>query len=314
MEQQVIERVREASRELVRELGFMRPTLAETDLSPSAVHAMIEIGRGQQVTAQDLCGLLRLEKSSVSRLVAKLIAQGEIAARTSRADARSKTLSLTRKGRATLATIDNFANRRVSGALAVLQERSQRHVADGLAAYARALAGREAPAAATIEAGYRSAIIGRCATMHAQYYSAAFGLGPTFERRVAGEFSEFAGRLANPLNQVWSAHLGGEIVGTIAIDGEDMGEGIAHLRWFILDDGLRGRGRRPPQHKAAKEAALAHCDAHAFSETKLWTFRGLDSARHLYETSGFRLIHEEPGSQWGSEVMEQMFARPRAGE
>ena len=37
--------LREFSRKLVRELGFMRSTLADSDLAPSAVHAILEIGR-----------------------------------------------------------------------------------------------------------------------------------------------------------------------------------------------------------------------------------------------------------------------------
>ncbi|WP_342212198.1 hypothetical protein [Roseitalea porphyridii] len=41
-----IAHIRDASRRLVRELGFMQATLAGTDLSPSAVHAIIEIGLG----------------------------------------------------------------------------------------------------------------------------------------------------------------------------------------------------------------------------------------------------------------------------
>ncbi len=34
----------------------------------------------------------------------------------------------------------------------------------------------------------------------------------------------------------------GEIVGLVAIDGEDLGGGFAHLRWFIVEDGLQGVG------------------------------------------------------------------------
>jgi hypothetical protein len=30
-------------------------------------------------------------------------------------------------------------------------------------------------------------------------------------------------------------------------------------------------------------------------------------ARHLYERCGFRLVHEQCGSKWGSEVLEQRF-------
>ena len=41
---QTIRQLRELSRKLVRELGFMRSTLAGSDLAPSAVHALIEIG------------------------------------------------------------------------------------------------------------------------------------------------------------------------------------------------------------------------------------------------------------------------------
>lgn len=36
--------------------------------------------------------------------------------------------------------------------------------------------------------------------------------------------------------------MNGRIVGSVAIDGEDLAPGEAHLRWFILDDGCRGHG------------------------------------------------------------------------
>lgn len=68
--------IRDASRHLVRELGFMGSTLAGTDLPPSAVHALIEIGDRQVDTAAQLCTVLNLEKSSVSRMLNKLIKAG----------------------------------------------------------------------------------------------------------------------------------------------------------------------------------------------------------------------------------------------
>jgi hypothetical protein len=52
--------VRNASRRMVRELGFMQPTLAETDLPPSAVHAIIEIGNQGAMTANHLAQVLLL--------------------------------------------------------------------------------------------------------------------------------------------------------------------------------------------------------------------------------------------------------------
>lgn len=37
----------------------------------------------------------------------------------------------------------------------------------------------------------------------------------------------------------------------------------------------------------------------------------IDPARHLFESLGLELTHEEQGSQWGSTVTEQQFTRKR---
>jgi DNA-binding MarR family transcriptional regulator len=142
--------IRDASRRLVRELGFMRATLAGTNLPPSAVHALVEVGARQSLTAAELCGILALEKSSVSRMVRKLIDDQLLEEGTSDHDGRAKPLSLTGKGRTTLAAIDRFAEQQVLSALAHLTPEARRTVLDGLALYASALEtsrlGRPAPA------------------------------------------------------------------------------------------------------------------------------------------------------------------------
>ena len=84
-----------------------------------------------------------------------------------------------------------------------------------------------------------------------------------------------------------------------------MASGLAHLRWFIVDDSLRGRG----VGRGLLEQAMAFVDAHHF-ECYLWTFQGLDAARHLYLEAGFALAEESPGEQWGSRVVEQRYLRP----
>jgi GNAT superfamily N-acetyltransferase len=96
-------------------------------------------------------------------------------------------------------------------------------------------------------------------------------------------------------------------VGSLAIDGEDLGNDEAHLRWFILDDGCRGGGIG--RHLLTE--ALDFCDRQNFSAIQLWTFKGLEAARRLYESLGFELTHEEQGNQWGTAVTEQQFTRKR---
>ncbi|WP_236571744.1 MarR family winged helix-turn-helix transcriptional regulator [Rhodovarius lipocyclicus] len=134
-----IPQIRAASRRLVRELGFLNPTLAGTQLPPSAVHALIEIGAHPGLTARQLSETLLLEKSSVSRMLRKLVAAGEVAEGSNPADARAKPLSLTAQGQATLARIDSFARHQVATALARMPEPARAQLAGALAAYAAAL-------------------------------------------------------------------------------------------------------------------------------------------------------------------------------
>jgi GNAT superfamily N-acetyltransferase len=163
-------------------------------------------------------------------------------------------------------------------------------------------------AAIVILSGYRPGLIARVTQMHALYYARTSGFGQRFESVVAGGLATFCDRLENPQNAIWAAMQGTEIVGSIAIDGEDLGTDIAHLRWFIVDDGVRGSG----VGRKLLSTALAFVDANGFAETHLWTFSGLFAARRLYEAQGFRCVEERPGSQWGSEVLEQRFSRPSA--
>ncbi len=48
----LIDDIRAASRQMVRELGFMEATLAATDYPPSAVHTILEIGAPNSCTSK----------------------------------------------------------------------------------------------------------------------------------------------------------------------------------------------------------------------------------------------------------------------
>jgi DNA-binding MarR family transcriptional regulator/GNAT superfamily N-acetyltransferase len=304
----VIEAIRAASRQLVREFGFLRATLAETELPPSAVHALVEIDAAGGMTARELGDCLLLEKSSVSRMLGKLIAGGLVHVGPGERDGRTKRLSLTRQGEAVTEGIHRYARRQVEEALGRLEGDEAGAVLRGLRRYADALAAGRGGGTAKgvrVAAGYRPGLLARCVELHATWYARAVGFGRDFEAAVAGGLAKFAARLDRPCNQIWWAELGGEVVGTVAIDGEDLGPGCAHLRWFIVAEGARGRG----VGRGLLREALAFVDRQGFAETQLWTFPGLDAARRLYEAAGFALAEERLGRQWGEAVMEQRFVR-----
>lgn len=306
-----VDHIRAASRQLVRELGFMGGPFAGTDLAPSAVHALIELDTNDGISARDLGGLLHLEKSSVSRLLRKLIISGDVLEEPGEEDARTKRLSLSTAGRKRVAAIHAFARAQVAGALEQLPFEQHRTVLHGLRLYADALAAKpdvpNAASPADIVAGYRPGLVARITEMHALHYAREADFGRRFETVVAGGLAAFCEHLDTPVNGIWAALQDERIVGSIAVDGEDLGTGISHLRWFIVDDDVRGTGLG----RQLLKTALAFSDEQHFAELHLWTFAGLHAARHLYEENGFVLAEERLGTQWGKEVLEQRFVRKR---
>jgi GNAT superfamily N-acetyltransferase len=151
--------------------------------------------------------------------------------------------------------------------------------------------------------GYVPGAIGRVVELHGMYYHAHWGFGAFFEAQVASGLAGFFGRYDPLRDGFWIASVSGRIEGSITIDAAHATDDGAHLRWFILSDALRGRGIG----NRLVHAAVEFCRAKGYPSIYLWTFEGLNAARHLYEKAGFRLVQQRRGKQWGTEVSEQRF-------
>ncbi|MEE9314955.1 MAG: helix-turn-helix domain-containing GNAT family N-acetyltransferase [Rhizobiaceae bacterium] len=310
-----IDELRTSARQIVRELGFMQNQLAGTELSPSAVHTLIELGRGSVTDASALRDLLHLEKSSISRLLMKLEADGLVKVEIDPNDKRARTIVLTPKGTILLRQIEEFARGQLHAALSPLSEADLRSIESGFSCFATALSSRDKESKAIesridIREGYQSGLIASVTELHASFYSKNYEFGSAFERKVATELSEFIGRVEQPMNTIISAYAGDQLLGSVSLDGEDLGGETAHLRWFVVSPTAQGLGIG----KMLFERATTFVDEQGFQQTHLWTFQGLDAARHIYERSGFKLVEEKPGTQWGTKVMEQKFIRKNLGE
>ncbi|MBC8198961.1 MAG: GNAT family N-acetyltransferase [Desulfobacterales bacterium] len=154
-----------------------------------------------------------------------------------------------------------------------------------------------------IESEYIPGSIGRIAELHGTYYYDHWKFGLYFEAKVATELSEFLRRYNKKSDGFWIAIENGRIEGSVVIDGIRAGDEGAHLRWFIISDALRGKG----VGRKLINRAIDFCKSKGYKKTYLWTFEGLNAARHLYEEVGFQLIKQQSGVQWGATVNEQYF-------
>jgi len=151
--------------------------------------------------------------------------------------------------------------------------------------------------------GYTPGVIGRITELHAEYYSKHWDFEKYFEIKVATELAEFIAQYNEDKDGIFSIVVDGKIEGSVSIDRSSEKYNIAHLRWFIVSDNLRGKGAG----NYLMDQAMKFCKEKGYSSIYLWTFQGLGSARHLYEKFGFHLTEEKAGKQWGSIVTEQRF-------
>ncbi|KAL1880529.1 hypothetical protein VTK73DRAFT_5729 [Phialemonium thermophilum] len=166
--------------------------------------------------------------------------------------------------------------------------------------------------------GYRPGILARCLESHMVYYSKTDGWGAAAEAVLAIGLGDLVKRLSHPVNEVWAAVEtrkdaaqgdAGRIVGTIWVDGENLGEaGVAHIRAFIVDEHMRGLGLG----RKLLDEAMTFVHKVGFREVMLRTMRSLSRARKLYEAAGFVQIGETYSERFGSPacVLEYRWQQP----
>jgi uncharacterized protein YhfF/GNAT superfamily N-acetyltransferase len=139
------------------------------------------------------------------------------------------------------------------------------------------------------------------AALQTQYYARDHGFGVFFEAGRLKDIADFVARFNAQRDGVWVAADGGQVLGTIVIDGGASDDPkSAQLRWFVVADALRGKG----MGRRMMHAAMAFASGR-YARVHLGTFAGLHAARRLYEEFGFTKTLERRSTQWGPEVLEQ---------
>ena len=151
--------------------------------------------------------------------------------------------------------------------------------------------------------GYRPGVIGMVTHLHAVYYHEHWGFDIRFETQVGRELSEFLRDFDEGRDVFRTALAGDRLAGAVAIDGKTAASDGARLRWFIVAPEFQGRGIG----RRLLREAVCFCRQAGHRRVHLWTFNGLDRARALYESEGFRLTREHAARPWGPDIVEQRF-------
>jgi GNAT superfamily N-acetyltransferase len=150
---------------------------------------------------------------------------------------------------------------------------------------------------------YPPGLIGIVAALFGRCIAASHGVNWTLDAMIAEQQCEFFRRFDPARDCVWVVMKRGVPHGALTIDGPhpETGREAARLRFFILEEGLRGQGLG---RKMLVEA-MRFCDVQNYQQVYLTTLPGLDAALHLYYERGFILTSESQEAFHGSRYMEQ---------
>ena len=156
---------------------------------------------------------------------------------------------------------------------------------------------------------YPPGLIGAVASLFGRCIAATHGVDWTLDAMIAEQQCEFFRRFDPARDRVWAAISRGVPRGALTIDGPrpELGRDAARLRFFILDESLRGRGLG----RRMVAEAMRFCDANGYSRVFLTTLPGLDAALQLYREHGFRLAAGSEEMFHGCRYTEQTLERRR---
>lgn len=135
----VVARIRQHSRQLVRELDVVKGVYLGSGYTLSQCHVLFELAFHRSLGLVKLAEILLLDKSNTSRTVKKLVELGLVKVEKTATDSRQKLFSLTSKGARVLGTTTELADQQVEQALQNLHAEQQQQVIRGLQLYADAL-------------------------------------------------------------------------------------------------------------------------------------------------------------------------------
>ena len=286
--------LREASREVVRELGMLDDRWGPGDITHSQCHALLELERGGALGVVELSTRLRLDKSVVSRVLRRLLARKLVTLRQGDRDRRQRRAQLTAAGRRAVAKIHDDANGRVDAALRLLDDDERRRVLDGMQVYARALERSRRAAGVTLrplepaDDGEVAEIIRSVMTEHG-----AVGPGFAIVDPEVGAMSMHYDPDADPPAAYFVLDDGTRVLGGAGFAPLKGGpKATCELRKMYLRPQTRGcgLGRRLLEH------VLAQAHAAGYRRCYLETMATMQRARALYESVGFSPLRKPEGA------------------
>ncbi len=294
-----IDAVRRFNRFFTRRIGVLREGLLHTPYSLTEARILFEISHCAEAAASDLSRELGLDPGYLSRILARLEQRGLIVKVRSETDARRRLLLLTPQGEDAFSLLDSRSREEVAEMLCELSEGDQRRLLEAMQTIEGLLDKGLKFSEPFFLRQHRPGDMGWVVHRHGVLYAREYGWDQRFEALVAQIVADFVNNYDPARERCWIAEMGGEIVGCVFLVRAS--DKVAKLRLLLVEPEARelGLGTR------LVEECIRFARQSGYKTLTLWTNSVLDTARHIYEKHGFKLVEEEEHRSFGRDLVGQ---------
>ena len=292
-----IDAVRQFNRFYTQKIGVLHEGLLSSPFSLTEVRVLYELAHRERPVASELGKNLGLDPGYLSRILSNFKSKGFIASKPSKQDGRQSILSLTEKGRAAFAPLNERARDEIGVLIGALAEGDQIRLVQAMATIKEILSPEQKNKMPYLLRPHQPGDMGWVVHLHGMLYAREYGWDDTFEALVAGIVAKFIQNFDPKRERCWIAEMEGEIVGSVFLVKES--ETVSKLRLLLVHPKARGLG----MGRRMVNECLRFAKQAGYRKTMLWTNNILHAARHIYESMGFKLVLEEPHHSFGHDLV-----------
>ena len=294
---QLVEAIRRFNRFYTKQIGVLHEGLLGSQFSLTEVRVLYELAHREIPTATALAKELDLDPGYLSRILRRFETRRLVGKRASTTDGRQSLLSLTPRGRKVFAPLNARSHREVAAMLGPLSATEQRHLLSAMETIERLLGDRPTPQVPYLLRPHQPGDMGWVIHRHGVLYAQEYGWDERFEALVAEIAARFIQHFDPQRERCWIAERAGEIVGSVFLVKKS--KTVAQLRLLLVEPAARGLGIGG----RLVDECIRFSRQARYRKIVLWTNSVLHAARHIYEETGFRLVHEEPHHSFGHDLI-----------
>ena len=289
--------VRRFNRFYTRHIGALRQGLSGSPFPLTEARVLYELATRTQSTAAALGRDLGIDAGYLSRILRRFEKRGLVRKTRSKADGRQSHLELTAQGKKAFAPLNTRSDEEVNGMLRALSAVDQQRLVGAMQTVERLLGAPTAARPPYLLRPHQPGDMGAVVHLHGALYAQEYGWDERFEALVAGIVAKFIERFDARRERCWIAEVDGEVVGSVFLVKQS--KAVGRLRLLIVHPKARGLGIGA--RLVAECVRFAH--RARYRKVELWTNSVLVAAREIYVKAGFRLVHAEPHTSFGHELI-----------